>query len=341
MNKILVFPKTEIKRELPLNFNKMKNGKFNYIKSYDSFSAIYILRVKNAFVSPYGIAFKNGKVINESVYSMFKRNNNILTFYKKLLLLRVKFLKENAVVMHNAFYDNYYHFTSESLSRLFLVKDLIKNSVILLPINAPNYIKEYLHFFEFKEIKYIKLTDLAFTKSLILPMHTANGLTHRPEIMNQMRDWFSSKNILLKEKYIDYTNVYLSRSKARWRRVVNEPEVVKLLLSYNFKIINLEDYSVKEQIAIFNNVQNLVGVHGAGLTNIIHMPPQSLFLSFIHEDHRDPAFYNLATALSQLTIIMECEGERDNRGNAYNDIYVSITDLKNYLDLYLKKQPLY
>jgi capsular polysaccharide biosynthesis protein len=262
----------------------------------------------------------------------------VFTFLKKILFLRFFRVGEACVVMHNAYYDNYYHFTSEALPRLFLVKERLKDMVVLLPESPPGFIIEYLNFFEFKKLEYIKHSELALVKSLLVPSFTARGLSHRPEVINGMREWFSQKCLNLTSRFCNYRNVYISRSKAKWRRVLNEAEVIEVISGYGFEVIHLEDYSVNDQIALFNNIRNLIGVHGAGLTNIMHMPSGALFISLIHITHMDPAFYNLSAALGHKSIIVECSGPTDPRGKAYNDIIVDVSLLTGYLDTYLAQQ---
>ena len=63
--------------------------------------------------------------------------------------------------------------------------------------------------------------------------------------------------------------IYISRSKARYRRVLNEADVVEVLEGFGFVSILPESMSLEEQIAYFYHAEVIVTAHGSGLTNTI------------------------------------------------------------------------
>jgi tetratricopeptide (TPR) repeat protein/capsular polysaccharide biosynthesis protein len=63
--------------------------------------------------------------------------------------------------------------------------------------------------------------------------------------------------------------IYISRSKARYRRVLNEEDVVEVLERSGFVSILPESMSLAEQIAHFYHAEVIVAAHGSGLTNTI------------------------------------------------------------------------
>ncbi|MBD1995959.1 DUF563 domain-containing protein [Leptolyngbya sp. FACHB-541] len=63
--------------------------------------------------------------------------------------------------------------------------------------------------------------------------------------------------------------LYISRSKARYRNVLNETEVIHLLEQYGFAVITLESLSFQQQIALFAAAKVIIAPHGSGLTNLI------------------------------------------------------------------------
>lgn len=65
------------------------------------------------------------------------------------------------------------------------------------------------------------------------------------------------------------TRILISRSKARYRHVANEDELLGSIAALGFKLISLEEYSFLEQAAIFRDAEAVVAVHGAGLANLI------------------------------------------------------------------------
>jgi tetratricopeptide (TPR) repeat protein/capsular polysaccharide biosynthesis protein len=63
--------------------------------------------------------------------------------------------------------------------------------------------------------------------------------------------------------------IYISRNKARYRRVFNEEDVMEELSKFGFVRIFLESMPLQEQIALFFHAKMIVTPHGSGLTNTI------------------------------------------------------------------------
>ncbi len=63
--------------------------------------------------------------------------------------------------------------------------------------------------------------------------------------------------------------IYISRSKARYRRVLNEEDAIEVLEQFGFVSILPESMSLAEQIAHFYHAEVIVAAHGSGLTNTI------------------------------------------------------------------------
>jgi capsular polysaccharide biosynthesis protein len=82
------------------------------------------------------------------------------------------------------------------------------------------------------------------------------------------------KNYLNDKKYLN-KKYYISRNKSHMlhgnsgvkrRQVVNDDDVINVLKSYNFEIINLEDYNTIEKIKIFNQSNTIISPNSAALT---------------------------------------------------------------------------
>ncbi|MGK7919194.1 MAG: tetratricopeptide repeat protein [Trichodesmium sp.] len=67
--------------------------------------------------------------------------------------------------------------------------------------------------------------------------------------------------------------IYIGRGNARYRRIMNEAEVVEILSKFGFTYITPESMSLENQIATFANAKIIVAPHGSGLTNIVFCNP--------------------------------------------------------------------
>ena len=68
--------------------------------------------------------------------------------------------------------------------------------------------------------------------------------------------------------------IYISRAKARRRKVINEAEVLKFLGKFGFKDVSLELMSIAEQALLFYSAKVVITPHGAGLTNLAFCSPK-------------------------------------------------------------------
>ena len=329
MKKTLLYDAVTIDRKPPVNYSEIKNVR-NFIHLNEFIEPCYLCELSGAYVSPYGIVFKNGSVVEESVYSMFTKNRNALTFYKKILLNKVKKVSGDCLVAHNAYYDNYYHWTLEALPRIFSVKAHTPNLKLLIHEKLKPFIEYYLSFFNFKDIILIKEDELVWAEKLWLPMHTAPGLRHKESLIREMAGYIKVKHGL-SHPNTTVDKLFISRKKATFRKAVNEDEVYALLYEHGFQKVVLEELSVKEQINLLRGVKIFAGIHGAGFSNLLYMDQGKLLLDIIHEDHQQDAFYNLACAFGIDYFRLECKGTGVQKYCGSDDIIVDKDGLKNVL----------
>jgi len=63
---------------------------------------------------------------------------------------------------------------------------------------------------------------------------------------------------------------YISRARAKHRRVINEQETAALLAEFAFEHIFMEDYTFAQQVELFRNSEAIVSPHGAALGGIVY-----------------------------------------------------------------------
>jgi capsular polysaccharide biosynthesis protein len=157
----------------------------------------------------------------------------------------------------------------------------------------------------------------------LIPSHTANTGNYNHTLINELRDKFLG-NIKIKGK----RKIFISRLKAPKRKISNEQDVVNYLKSHNWEIHYFEDYSFKKQIEIISETKYLIGLHGAGLTNMLFMREGGKVLELRNEnDNHNNCYFSLASELNHEYYYQLSKG---------NSIETHTVDIKVDIDL-LKK----
>jgi len=97
--------------------------------------------------------------------------------------------------------------------------------------------------------------------------------------------------------------IFLVRGKHRRRTMNNSDEIFAILKAKGFESVDTDLLTVPEQIEMFAHARHVVGIHGAGLINILYRHPEhcSLFEiaePMVREAHSlNGQYHNLAVAL--------------------------------------------
>jgi len=130
--------------------------------------------------------------------------------------------------------------------------------------------------------------------------------------------------------------IYISRSKALLRKVLNEDELILPLKNLGFSIYNLENMTFEDQIKLFASAEFITGPHGAGLTWTLFASQEATLLEInliryeqdegLGKNH----FYDLANKMNvKYHRFVNCSIVEDN--NFIVDIPVYINSIKSLL----------
>jgi capsular polysaccharide biosynthesis protein len=128
----------------------------------------------------------------------------------------------------------------------------------------------------------------------------------------------------------DDRRIYFTRDDARWRRIRNEADVVRVLRQHDVAFHRIDQSRPWEQMRASAGANLIVGPHGASLTNLIFMAPGSRLLELRHPHDEDffDAYRPLATAMGIEYTRQDCELAAESDGLPIND-----TDLIVDLDV--------
>lgn len=106
-----------------------------------------------------------------------------------------------------------------------------------------------------------------------------------PEVTNLLREIFQAGGGHGAE-IPRHARVYLTRGNAKLRRVEGEEQLVEMLRERGFHIFESRWDNHPEQVAVFSNCDLVVGVHGAGLANVIFGRPSAGLIEIMATDAR-------------------------------------------------------
>ena len=190
---------------------------------------------------------------------------------------------------------NYFHWVTESLTRLSALNGKFKEYPVLLPY----YLKDQSYVFESLEIlgyTWVSIGEKSVMriKDLVTFERTAPSFNYHQKAICKLRDAFRNTKPELKQS----KKIYISRSKATKRRLINENELLPHLIQLGYEIHQFEQYNLQQQMELMIQATHLAGIHGAGLTNMLYMAPESKVLEFrFVGDRTNNCFFTLASDL--------------------------------------------
>ncbi|MCM2372209.1 glycosyltransferase family 61 protein [Aporhodopirellula aestuarii] len=185
---------------------------------------------------------------------------------------RPTYISGRVVVLNKVAAHNYFHWLSEVLPRIELVRraDLLDADAYLIDCHK-SFQQQSLDMLGIPREKIIEPHEglLIRAENLIVPsFYSATARQHLGPLMK------SALGLIDADQTTTATRrIYVSRRHSKNRNLANEREVSKLLEGFDFETHFLEQYSIEKQIRLFHDAQIVVGLHGAGLTNMIFARP--------------------------------------------------------------------
>ena len=136
--------------------------------------------------------------------------------------------------------------------------------------------------------------------------------------------------------------VMLIRKVGLPRQVANAVDLYPLLQRHGFELVDAEELSAREQIALFCETSVVMGVHGAGLTNLIFQPQGSVVIELLPPFIATLSYWVPATLLGARYLPLLCDDPEQGRidsslvkhnpaANNRRDVVVPVDDLEALL----------
>jgi capsular polysaccharide biosynthesis protein len=319
-----IYPISISRRKAPINFsiddiNLFEHEFCKYIPATTlvCLKNIYVLRDTLFHINTLKYFTSDTHVYPLSPKNLFK------TFF---LIFTKGTIVNNAIWIIDNWSDGYFHWFTDALPRLIASENKITSHVILLPIRYKKlpYILDSIKILNYQ----IEFYDSKiFIRNLLLPSHTAESGNYNTSILKSLREKFG-----IIENAVGFRKIYVSREKAFKRKILNENKLISLLKSFGYEIHYFEEYQLQKQIEVLQEAKYLIGLHGAGLTNMLFMPTNSNILELrIMADSHNNCYFSLASDLGMNYFYQQCEGT--NSETHFSDVEVSLEELKGNIEL--------
>lgn len=172
---------------------------------------------------------------------------------------------DQAISLRDTGEENYFHFYNDVLTKILLIGGS-GFSVTSFPIIISkklwdkSYFQHYLKASTLlqslqwivQDQQYIVCNRIIFCKPL----------THRMDLLLPI---FAP----LRAEGKGNRKIFLTRSKSRLRYIENAHEIEDICSAYGFETVDTDSLDLPQQIDLFSNSSFIVGIHGAGLTNMM------------------------------------------------------------------------
>jgi capsular polysaccharide biosynthesis protein len=329
-----LIPATVVHRKSPINITPQDDYLFQheYTKSFDP---VNLISLKNVNVTTEGVVFRGVTLCKKNIL-----RHELNTFYQKTRYLLSKYLKgkriilkkdETYVLVFDSWSHGYFHWMCDVLPRLLSAKKHVANSYLLIPesYHSP-FITETLAAIPCKGIQTIPSSHYVFTKNLILPEPICATGNYNVQLMHEVKNRLTTF-FNIRMPHTGCKNIYVSRKKAAYRKILNEAELLPILKKYNFEIIYFENHTLKNQIAIMSEAKIMIGLHGANLTNLLFMPAEGyLFELRSKNDAHNNAYFSLASAMNLHYLYQCCNSHSLNYQNTTANKFDIVVDAEKF-----------
>jgi capsular polysaccharide biosynthesis protein len=339
-SRLLSGPQT-ISRRIPINLADHDRDLFAH-EFQKSIPETYLRELNDVRVSPDGILFRRGRILAESFAFPFLQNEwkyrSVLKFLASNYLLRKTRNLEKAAWIIDEWSTGYFHWLTDALSKLVLIRNDLSGRILLLPhhYEAFDFVAASLKAFDVQAFEFINEDVVVRCERLLLPTPVAPSGNYREEIIQAVR------SVLLTSFGETSSNapsdrLYISRAKAQKRKIANEEELIGLLHESGFKVIHAEDLSFADQVRIASGTRFLISNHGAALTNMLFMNSGASVLELRHKaDRTNNCYFTLSSALNLNYFYQTCDSPNSEENAHTANLIVDTGRLRQNLRMMLE-----
>jgi tetratricopeptide (TPR) repeat protein len=213
----------------------------------------------------------------------------------------LKVIKGRVAVLSGLSGNVYFHWMVDILPRIKILEDnnIDFNTIDGFLINSTKqrFQRETLEKMGIPRDKIIESDQVSYLQasSLIVPSYPASVGWVVPSTIKFLRNLFLTD---ISPEIKSYPKrIYISRNQARYRRLLNEPEILEYLNQLGFVSIELETLTVQEQADLFSQAEVIIAPHGAGLTNLVFCQRNTVVVELVSPHYIRPYYWLISQQL--------------------------------------------
>ena len=250
---------------------------------------VEIYATEPCYLSPDGVTVSNSG-ISERQFIYTTERNTITPF--TIMQARIKgatvVALDCVIVLHDRWsVTNYFHWVTESLVKLLLVRDRIEyNGVpVIIPEHAAPFVIQSIRLLDpNRPIVMMPSDKLVWVKSSVHVDYSRLSGTHDPDMVRRVADEVLRCAAPFDNKNTGDNALYVSRDDAKCRKITNEKNLLLTLNQNKIQVVKLSGMDFIAQVNLFRKCKLLISPHGAGLTNGIFMPIDSKVIEITSSD---------------------------------------------------------
>ena len=185
----------------------------------------------------------------------------------EMFVSRKKTIKlETIISLRDTGEENYFHFFNDVIAKLYFLKDSgLDLGAYTIVLSKKLFEKEYFKAIVdkswLKNLRYHVQDDewIEFEKAVF-----CKPMTHTLKYFKQTVSFFLPQN-----SGEGGRRIFITRDTKTLRFIENMEDLIPVLEHYGFEIIDSAKLTFDDQVTLFSQCTLLIGVHGAGLTNLI------------------------------------------------------------------------
>ena len=317
---------------------------------------VYISSIKGVYVLPCGVVVtEDGSVVVESIYpqtpesapraeDLFKSERDLELFKR----LRERNLDVSDIInLPRAVHGRdigergYFHWIATVLPRISLVDDFFAGETGPYLLNPhPGFGVEWLNELGFYGKYRHPDHNLIYVEDLIFPCPAQVGNSHytrNPTLLLNFKEKLSRSGILRsKNNSGSGRRIYISRSDAPVRRLVNEKDLVEAISHLKFEMCSLTGMSVRDQVDIFSSASVIIGPHGAGLVNVLFCDDRTTVIELMSTTRTWPGFKVISkvVGLKYCGFVSDIYDSDESKVNGYGneDFSVDVSTCARFIE---------